>query len=559
MPHRSSKSAKLEEARAAIGAAEEARKAGRHVDGKELATRAAALAAEANQPRVRASALALLCIHEWRLGDTESAIRHGLEALPQLKRSRDAHERSHVLCCLVMACGEVGMHTEAVVHADKAMESARSSGDPSLMSWALNRAGVSHENLGDHAAGERFMLQALDAARQISGAEEAFSALNNLCSNCLTAVTNAAVPDPRAWLERALRYGEEALQLAEASGNPHRISTCLGNLGRVYGLLGRHEDGLRLIERKERLAMAEGYRQMLLSAMTDRAVLEQRCGDKRLAAALYKRALADAHAVDDHQMLPTMHQGLYECFKDMGDFRAALQHHEEVLRLERREMQQRLDTHARLLQHRMALEQAQAEAERARLDAEVERLRAVQLESENRLLAVKAQELGRHALEDQLTGLANRRRVDHELPLQLRQAHERQASLSVAAVDLDHFKQVNDRFGHAVGDDVLRGVAQILLQNTRSGDLLARMGGEEFLVVFVGTPLPMASDICERLRVAVQGRDWSEIAPDLRVTISIGLCDAMSTSGVRELLERADNSLYAAKRAGRNRVQVAPA
>ena len=559
MPHRSSKSAKLDEARAALGAAEEARKSGRHVEGRDLAARAADLAAEAGQLRVRASALALLCIHEWRLGDAEAAIGHGLEALPYLKRGKDAAERIHVLCSLAMAFGEMGLHADAVVQADKALEAARASGDPSLLSWALNRAGVSHENLGEHDAGERFMLQALEFARRIQGPEEMFSALNNLCSNAVSAVGTAAMPDPRGWLERALKYGDEALQLAEVSGNPHRVSTCLGNLGKVYGLMGRYDDGLKLIERKERLATREGYRGMLLSAMLDRAELEKACGDKRLAAALYKRALADAHDTDDHDLLPRMHRGLHECFREIGDFRNALIHHEQVLKLEREEMKQRLDTHARLLQHRMKLEQAQADAERARLDAEVERLRAAQLENENRLLAVKAQELGRHALEDQLTGLANRRRVDHELPLQLKQARERHDALSVAAVDLDHFKEVNDRFGHGVGDDVLRSVAQILLQNTRSSDLLARMGGEEFLVVFVGTPLEVSSDICERLRQAVQGHDWDALVQDLRVTISIGLCDAVDSADVRELLQRADTSLYAAKRAGRNRVQVAVA
>src|SRR5205085_11210812 len=125
--------------------------------------------------------------------------------------------------------------------------------------------------------------------------------------------------------------------------------------------------------------------------------------------------------------------------------------------------------------------------------------------------------------------------------------------------DLDHFKQVNDRFGHAVGDDVLRAVARILLDNTRTGDLLARMGGEEFLVLFVGTSLATASDICERLRQAVETFDWNRVATGLSLTISIGLCDAVASADMRALLERADASLYAAKRGGRNRVEVSAA
>ena len=116
---------------------------------------------------------------------------------------------------------------------------------------------------------------------------------------------------------------------------------------------------------------------------------------------------------------------------------------------------------------------------------------------------------------------------------------------------------MNDRYGHAVGDDVLRAVARILLDNTRSGDLLARMGGEEFLVVFAGTPIGVANDVCERLRQAVEKHDWQRLAPGLCLTVSIGLCDALHSVDVRGLLERADASLYAAKRGGRNRVEVA--
>src|SRR5205085_4733073 len=156
----------------------------------------------------------------------------------------------------------------------------------------------------------------------------------------------------------------------------------------------------------------------------------------------------------------------------------------------------------------------------------------------------------------QLTGLANRRRIDRELPLQLASARERGVPLSVAIIDLDHFKRVNDRYGHATGDDVLRAVARILLDNIRSSDLLARMGGEEFVVLYNGTGIAVATEACERLRHAVEGFDWSHVAPGLTQTISVGVCEAADSPDVRDLVERADAALYRAKRGGRNRVQV---
>ena len=558
MPSRSPRQPVLAEIRSALNVASEAREAGDHRRGVEAARRALDLARQADHLRFQASALGLLALHEWRLGDEEAAIAHGLQALPTLKRPRDAGERTQVLCTLVMAYNDVGLHRDALTYVTKAMDAARQAGDPSLMSWALNRAGVTYEGLADAGKAERFLLQALAIAREIDGPEEMFSALNNLCSNLSASARSAgSTAEKEERLHRALGFAAEALVLAEASGNTHREAICHGNLATANILLGRHELALAHIEHEERLADEHGYRALKLGALSDRALLLREQGDMAAAIVHYRQALERVAGTDDQAAQLGAHEGLYLSYKASGDLARALEHHEAMLPLEREQMKQRADTQARLLLHRIELEHARTEAERARLDAEVQRLRAMALESENEQLEARTRELGRHALEDQLTGLANRRRVDHELPVQLAFARERHAALSVAAVDLDHFKSVNDRYGHAVGDDVLRVVARVLLDNTRSSDLLARMGGEEFLVLFVGTPLAVASDICERLRQAVESHHWGSVAPGLTVTVSIGLCDAVDSADMRALLERADASLYAAKRGGRNRVEVA--
>lgn len=559
MPSRSARQTVIDATRLALDEAESARVAGEHRLGVEAAARALELATRAGNVRLQASALCLLAVHELRVGDCENAIGHALQALPLLKREKDASDRTRLLCTLVMAYNDIGLHREALPHATRALDSARASGHKSLLSWALNRAGVTYEGLSDSEQAERFMLQALQIAREIGGSEETFSALNNLSSN-IHAVCEALPPDAaRPTLLRGLAYAGEALTLAQASGNAHRQAISHSNLAGIHTLLRNDREAVQHLEAAEALSQQHGFRGLTVSAVGDRAKLLRLQGETTLAIALYESALAEATAMGDLTAQRNFHLGLYESHKATRDFARALQHHEAVLPLERDQLQQRADVHARLLLHRLELEQARADADRARLDAEVQRLRAAQLENENRALEMQARELGRHALEDQLTGLANRRRVDHELPAQLAQARERHAALSIAAVDLDHFKQVNDRFGHAVGDDVLRVVARILTDKTRSTDLLARMGGEEFLVLFVGTPLAVANDICERLRIAVESHDWNSLAAGLQLTISIGLCEAPGSSDMRTVLERADASLYAAKRGGRNRVEVAAA
>ena len=125
-------------------------------------------------------------------------------------------------------------------------------------------------------------------------------------------------------------------------------------------------------------------------------------------------------------------------------------------------------------------------------------------------------------------------------------------------IDIDHFKQVNDRWGHGAGDQVLRQVADTLRGRTRVFDSLARYGGEEFVVVMAGASVAEAVRAAERLRLAIQSMDFDP-EPDTphRVTISIGLsrsADPSTTSDM--LLSAADRALYRAKRSGRNRVEV---
>jgi diguanylate cyclase (GGDEF)-like protein len=128
----------------------------------------------------------------------------------------------------------------------------------------------------------------------------------------------------------------------------------------------------------------------------------------------------------------------------------------------------------------------------------------------------------------------------------------------VAALDVDHFKKINDTYGHAVGDAVLQQLAQLLRHRLRSADLLARIGGEEFVAVLVGIAPPQAAEICERLRLAVGEHDWASLAEGLVVRISVGIAGGAPQQNPPHdtLLHRADRALYAAKRGGRNRVHV---
>lgn len=158
---------------------------------------------------------------------------------------------------------------------------------------------------------------------------------------------------------------------------------------------------------------------------------------------------------------------------------------------------------------------------------------------------------------DHLTGIPNRRCLFEVLENTVAVASRYQQSLSVLALDIDHFKRVNDRYGHGGGDRVLVRVARVLRDELRKADLVGRLGGEEFGVLLPMTPLPAALAIAERLRHTVESLDFGDMYPGLRVTCSIGVADHPSEDGGDAMLLAADQALYQAKSDGRNRVCAA--
>lgn len=165
------------------------------------------------------------------------------------------------------------------------------------------------------------------------------------------------------------------------------------------------------------------------------------------------------------------------------------------------------------------------------------------------------------ARRDALTGLFNRRTLDNVGPGLFAGAHRLEQPISLLMIDIDHFKPVNDIYGHPAGDAVLRQFAQILATQVRVTDLVARYGGEEFAAMLPGAPLAPALRLAEKIRAAVEAAEFDiGDGKTLRVTTSIGVATAFpgEMHDFRELVDMADKNLYRAKRSGRNRVMSTP-
>jgi diguanylate cyclase (GGDEF)-like protein len=158
---------------------------------------------------------------------------------------------------------------------------------------------------------------------------------------------------------------------------------------------------------------------------------------------------------------------------------------------------------------------------------------------------------------DDLTGSFNRRCIMGVLDDAITRAQRNKTPCSLALIDIDWFKRINDGYGHLTGDEVLRTFAITMFANIRSIDKLGRYGGEEFLLVLPDTPGERAAHILDRLRTIIADLDWSAFSPGLRVTISAGIATLRPDETSESLLARADGALYAAKARGRDRIASA--
>lgn len=184
-----------------------------------------------------------------------------------------------------------------------------------------------------------------------------------------------------------------------------------------------------------------------------------------------------------------------------------------------------------------------------RMNAELEEIvaaRTEELVEKNRLLEVLA-------VTDKLTGLYNRRKLDELLDEELVRAKRYGVSVSIVMLDIDHFKRVNDTYGHAAGDDVLVGIAKLLRDHSREADALGRLGGEEFVIVCRHCDAAASTAAASKLRESIAAHAFPCVG---RVTASFGVATCRADDTAAKLLARADAALYRAKAAGRDRVET---
>ncbi|MDR3426377.1 GGDEF domain-containing protein [Silvimonas sp.] len=277
----------------------------------------------------------------------------------------------------------------------------------------------------------------------------------------------------------------------------------------------------------------------------------ERQGECTAAVARLQTALSHALMLNAPSLILRIHRKLYELNKAQDHFEAGLHHHRawhqaletQMQRLGEQKLQQATQRRLARLEQRMELERARHENNRL--------LARVQTHEQT------IQTLSSVAQTDALTGAWNRRALEDRLARLHNESNTDGWPLSILMIDLDHFKEINDRFTHILGDQVLQGVVQLITSTCRSEEFIARYGGEEFTLLLPGVQLPGALQIAERIRSTVAAHTWPGLLPDVHLTVSIGTAELRPGEAATELLARADTALYVAKHGGRNQVFAA--
>lgn len=515
----------------------------------EAALRAAELAAAQGCPAEHALAAAWRCTHLFRAGRHQGVLD---EALGLLRAADGARAedlptplRLELLRALALSASELARFDVAMDAAREAAALALSSGDEAAGLKASFALGACLERMGDSWQAQRVITEALRRCPPGRAPQrELILVQNALCAiliGLFHRLDGVAPPqETAAVLGQAEAAGRAALLGMTDPPDPLQEVAICGNLGEVLMYQGRLDEAEPLMQRSAAAANARGYlayRWRLSATLGVMALLQ---GKAEQAVQQMQALLDEMGANAPQQTAVRAHHAAYRACRALGRCEQALQHFEAYERLERQRATDQLRAQSQLLVTRGEAQRAEQAAEQARVEAQQQRARAA--------------EFAERAERDPLTGLGNRRHFARRCA-ELMPALERDAEpVALALVDVDHFKLVNDLHGHAVGDRVLEALAALLRENTRGRDVVARHGGEEFVLVLPGMTALQAAEVCERLRERVAAHQhWCAAVPDLRLTISLGLAAAPPYK-VERLLERADRALYRAKTGGRNRL-----
>ncbi|MDE2408530.1 MAG: GGDEF domain-containing protein [Xanthomonadaceae bacterium] len=376
---------------------------------------------------------------------------------------------------------------------------------------------------------------------------------------------------------RSAEYFEQSLRHSKLSDDTQGVAYAQFGLAQVAEKLGEFDRAERMYLASLPVFAEAG--DILPQANIARGLASIALQRKQYPLALrqIERSLALAGTIEEFDLTYRLFELRAEVEYAMGDFKAAYLSQKKSGEVKQKwlearnneslsEMRVRFDTERQAQQNALLTKENQLNASKLAEQRQTTRLYVVSVVALLLVLGLLVflayrskqvrKRLAAQALTDELTGVANRRHVMAVLSAEVERARRYRTPLTIAMFDLDHFKQINDRFGHAAGDEVLQAFARWLHDSLRKTDCFGRIGGEEFLAVLPHTALEEARTVMERMRYGVLALSYPMLEEQLQPSVSIGLAMlSEDDASVEALVARADDAVYRAKEAGRNRVE----
>jgi diguanylate cyclase (GGDEF)-like protein len=394
-------------------------------------------------------------------------------------------------------------------------------------------------------------------------------------NNVATAYYNlGSTLEQKGDLNAALGYYRRALDLERKLGDAGEVAECQRAMGALLGKLGRHAEALRSLDDALAYYQREGNAESVARVRLSRAVVLRRLGRPADALRDLDAAAGRFQSARNDRYLERLHGERALVLADLGQWQGAYAERGAQIEVQGAlNTKLREQTTSRLRVQFDAEKKEQENRALIRENAYAARIRSLQTAVIALAVAIAgilafltirhlrtARTMRDMALTDELTRLPNRRHLLSVAAERVDGARHGTGPLSVLALDVDHFKRINDTFGHEVGDRVLHRVADTCRAALRRDDTMGRTGGEEFVVVMPDADAKVAVEVAERLRAAVERADWSDLDPALRVTVSVGVTEwHPGDPDFAAVARRADESLYRAKKLGRNRTELAAA
>jgi diguanylate cyclase (GGDEF)-like protein len=474
-----------------------------------------------------------------RAGNLSLSLSQSMQALTLLESTALPSVEADILRNIAIIFGSLGNYAEGLKYGFKALHLVQSTGDGECEAHILSSIGVIYLHSKNIDESLRMFRQALQLNRELGGKRYEAQTLNNM-SLSLNALGDH---------EEALVTSLEALRLAEETEFSGLLVTATGTVGETYLAMGDYSQASHYLHQYLAAARTAGSKRDETWALILLGETDHRQRLDTSAMPYLSQALDIAQQVGLRAEAARCHELLADIYEQQGDLKQALA--QVKLLNQVKETIYNEDT-----ARRIANLQVIHQVESAKRDAEIQYLKTIELQKEIEKRKESESALEELATLDALTGVLNRREFFILAEKEVQSTLQNQQPSSIIMLDVDHFKTVNDDYGHAIGDQVLTAIAQIIRDNLRREEVVGRIGGDEFAILLPGSDGRQGQRIAQRLHDKIASQSFKLDQGTFSLTVSLGVAelDRGHDDSLSALLDHADQAMYSAKRSGRNRI-----